>query len=513
MPKRHEYVTTRVWESKRLRFDFPELSDPILKVAGLGEKPEIGVAFSGGGTRAASAGLGQIRALHHLDLIKNVRYFSCVSGGAWTCVPYTFLPSMVKERYISEDEFLGKVEPDPSKLKMDFLSDLDERSMAKAISKSTVVKRVIKQYWRGAGDESYARAIGDIFLRPFALNDLSKFFTLNDISRDAIIANNPDMRINDFYKVERDRPYLIVGATVLRKKDLHFELTPLYVGSWKEHLGLGASGRPIGGGYVEPIAFDSQAPDNYSFKKVAKTRLGKSKHKFTLSDVIGTSGSAPAKVVRDLGITWAGFPEFRHWPPSAPSFYGDKEYEFGDGGILENLGIMPLLKRQMKRIVVFVNTAKPLKKKNPLVRTQINTSVRALFRQTGNFTLNHIFPIRQFEDLIKGLLSAQAAEGPVVFEDEYDVITNRHYGIQGGWRVKILWVYNDKVNRWKKNLPPDTRQRLADGSFGAFPHYATFLESKGRLIDLTNHQVSLLAHLSCWNILEEEKRFRKFISP
>ena len=53
---------------------------------------KVGLALSGGGSRAASVSMGAVRALWHLGLMQHIRAISCVSGGSWFSVPFTFLP-------------------------------------------------------------------------------------------------------------------------------------------------------------------------------------------------------------------------------------------------------------------------------------------------------------------------------------------------------------------------------------------------------------------------------------
>ena len=90
--KRLSHVNCKTWLVNGNGFQFPELGDPQFKLDHLLSRPNVGIAFSGGGTRSASATLGQLRALHYLGLLDSARYISCVSGGSWACVPYTFLP-------------------------------------------------------------------------------------------------------------------------------------------------------------------------------------------------------------------------------------------------------------------------------------------------------------------------------------------------------------------------------------------------------------------------------------
>jgi hypothetical protein len=56
----------------------------------------VGVSLSGGGSRALTAGMGQLRALrkltlHGQSLLAQVKALSVVSGGAWLGVPYVYL--------------------------------------------------------------------------------------------------------------------------------------------------------------------------------------------------------------------------------------------------------------------------------------------------------------------------------------------------------------------------------------------------------------------------------------
>src|SRR5262245_56451049 len=55
------------------------------------ERPvDVGIAFSGGGTRAATAAIGQLRGLQRNGWLDRVRYMTAVSGGSWAAVPFTY---------------------------------------------------------------------------------------------------------------------------------------------------------------------------------------------------------------------------------------------------------------------------------------------------------------------------------------------------------------------------------------------------------------------------------------
>lgn len=221
--------------------------------------------------------------------------------------------------------------------------------------------------------------------------------------------------------------------------------------------------------------------------------------------MIGTSGAAPQKVI-PKGLNWVGFPEFDYWSPARAGGAVDsaREYEFGDGGILENLGVMPMLVRRVERLIVFVNTKNPLNGPD-----SINDSIPPLFGR--KFPLNQVFPSDQYLPLVSAL-RAKKQQGTTVFHQAtYRVQDNEHYGIEGGWDVDVLWVYNEQVPAWENQLPTPVSDLIDRRSGKAFPHYETFGQNFPKIIDLTAEQASLLAHLSCWNVFENRSVFLNFV--
>lgn len=508
---RLKHVSSKVWDATDPGFNFPELADNELKVSDLKNRKNVGVAFSGGGTRSAAATLGELRGLSELGLLKSVRYLSCVSGGSWACVPFCYLPDEWPD-----ESFLGQ-HIDPEDISLESLKKTDHTSFADRIANSVVIDDFLKNAAKFAGDETFGRAIGDVFLDQFGINSAGRFFTHGGKSVNSILRRNPNMEETDFYQMRSSRPFVIVGSTLLRLENkkprpqkIHFETTPLYVGSRVRHFRAGSGNRHIGGGYIEPFAFDSDEPDDPpNTKKIVRVRLGMKRHRYTLPDVIGASGAAPAEALARLGLKSVGLPEFRHWPVAKPDQSSAREYSFGDGGHLENLGIMPLLMRRVERIVVFVNTKSRLKGGQ---KGEINDSIPPLFGQTPGFTVNHVFPKTKYERLVNNLKTAKGAGLSVMFRDTYRVRKARHYGIEGGWNVEVLWVYNERVKTWEDKLRPEIRDSIGSGSLGSFPHYKTFFQNPPAVIDLSAKQVNLLAHLSCWNVVNNSEIFKQMLT-
>jgi hypothetical protein len=478
--KRTKYVTCKIWDATRDNFTFPEIDDPQYKVVEIETRPNVGLAFSGGGTRSASCVLGQLRGLKDLNLLKNVRYISCVSGGSWASVPFAYL----NDNW-TDEMFLGQVIP-PEDLTVEALKKTDRNSFAHLISNSVIIDDFFEHAIRFAGDETYSRAIGDVFLEPLEIDSLKRSFSLNSVSVSNILNNNSRLNADDFYTVRAGRPFLIVGSSLLRTDNpkglpqrIHFETTPLYAGARVLHRRAGSKGLNLGGGYIEPLGFDSDEPDDPpDNSQLVKVRLGASRHLYTLSDVAGTSGAAPAEVLTKLGLDWLGFPEFRHWSVPDADKTRAKEYTFGDGGILENLGIMSLLMRKVERVVVFVNTKTQLKGGG---KDEINDSIPPLFGKTPPFNLNHVFPEEMYPELVENLLLKKETGKTAMHRATYPVREAPHYGIDGGWEVDVLWVYNDRVKDWEGRLPANIRKRSEPGRWEPSPTIKLFFKIPRKL--------------------------------
>ena len=341
---RRKYVRARTWDVVANPDFFPERNDLEIGIAELLDKADLGVCLSGGGTRSASASLGQLRGLREIGLLDKIRYICAVSGGSWTATPFTYLPDS-----IDDETFLGpRIEP--GQINNDDLKYAPDGSMAKAIENSVIADDVIESWVRLRGDESYARAVGDIFLDPFGLDDNEKFFTWNRKSRTAVLNNNSKeidsdryLKPEDFYLAREGRPYLIVGATLLYgPSDNHvvvpLEMTPLYLGIRQHVKEKGKNGGDIGGYYVESFAYDSKFNEKDIGTRPFRVKFwshsilpGGKRYFFTLSDMIGTSGAAPAEKLYERGVTKVGFPEFRplHFPKNQPHFLDTLTYGKG----------------------------------------------------------------------------------------------------------------------------------------------------------------------------------------
>ena len=510
------HVRARVWFTDGPNPIYPE---HVHRAAPL-PPPPTGVCFSGGSTRSYAATVGQLRGLTAAGLIDRVGYLSAVSGGAWAATPYTY--SLPTEGVGSDSDLLGAL-AEPEDLSLGALSQLDPQSLGFAATRdfSDALARARADPLVGP-DGVWIRAVGQTFLTPFGLYDPDQpiSFTLDDSTAQEIRRRHPSLQHLRLHTVRPSsyRPYLVIHSALNWPGDVSdltrvnlvgFEYSALGIGSGPR-VTLQSPGHPahaVGGGFVEPFAFGSDAP---------RTRPGADglvaltlpPRPFTLADAIGAS-SAFSMPDRDL----RGYPHATCWPVEGPKHAGASEV-FTDGGDVENYGLISLLRRGVKAVVVFINTMWPLSidhdPANWPGRSAIDPSLAPLFGAPGTrFPHNRVFSEADYAVVVAGLQEAKRRGDTVMTTTHHVVQTNRWWGLDGATEVSVCWCYNEHVERWARRLSAPLRRLVQAGQsaepggpFAQFPHYLTRAQNPGTLIRLTPAQMNLLAHLSCWNVTE-----------
>jgi hypothetical protein len=505
-------------------------------------KDDVGVAFSGGGTRSASASIGQLRALHRNGWLSHVRYVTAVSGGSWAAVPFTFYPGplddllgagnaldpktiqtvpagLLAERVVNSK--LGHVglQEVPS-----FLSgsiggvDISQYRRILLMARSAVRrirKREVSEPDRQ--NKTYAHLLGQLFLDRLVPDGNRRLYAWD--RETAIEMSKASGRpAGDFIVPPADRPFLIVGGTLVKQNGADYprlipvEYTPLYTGV-RQRFGL------IGGTYFWPWAYDRLfiAPRSGTHALVGP---GPEQRPFTLADVIASSGAAPqltlllgdrvpARFRGYLQRAADAFPAFSnlavHGGLPNPA---TAELAHGDGGFTDNLGIMPLLVRQVRNVIVFVNSSSEY-----IQNEQLQSYFMPLRLRDGNGdkSMNAVFDASKYRELLDGFDRSTAAGGGALYcGRNWEVRANEIYNIRGYTAFNICFVYNYAGAQWKASLPepikswvtPPDPKNLGEQAkdLTRFPYYRTFGENRSRVIQLKPLQVNLLADLASWSI-------------
>lgn len=532
-------VAADAWRKGPSRESFPEA-----EVLDALRPHDLGVAFSGGGTRAAAAAVGQLRGLHRLGWLKNVRYVTAVSGGSWTAVPFTFSqhdPATLLGRSGLHPTSLGIAEGLLAQSIVDSKLGVNGLVEAAHLRRQTLLSEsvngmidLLRRRRTGPGmeghDKTFARLMDKVFLKRALPADASGRFFSWSFEANATITAESRIGGNQFVTAA-DRPFLIVGGTMIVPSPavkypalVPVEYTPLYAGVRQRF------GHTIGGSYIrswaygsEPVAADG---DGHVLVRSDETR------RFTLADVIASSGAAPQLTlflgrgperVREAMARGAGlFPHFGHFTmrDGVPSAVNGM-VAHGDGGFTDNLGVMPLLARGVRNVLVFVNSSSDFPDNIQLQSYFMPVNSRT---GSGDKTLNKVFDerhwawlMRQFEQR-KAEGDALVACSPDAGAEGWRVLGNEHYNIGPYEGLRICWVYNHDARKWRETLkdvgeelwpaapaPGQKAPKLTklQKQFRRFPWFSTFEENKPYVIKLSAAQVNVLANLAEWSITSD----------
>eukprot|EP00435_Cladocopium_sp_Y103_P069063 s162_g32.t1 len=389
--------------------------------------------------------------------------------------------------------------------------------------------------------DSYAKAV----LEPFGLANRSQFMAANEEHLQEILRRNPSLSSDQFQVPNPLRPKTyIMGGTILAPVGLlatetsavSLQMSPDYTGSPfypKERLVhyKGQDNREflVGGGFVESFAFGGSAPLSAQGQMGGEAvEMEAPPTAFSLADAIGISSAAFASVLVNAGwLTSAASMVIGHeaeeylpvkdvWPVTSKKFSTWRsalKYQLGDGAEVDNTGMMALLQRKVPKIVAVFGTNRELAEDidfcdgNVLrlsLKNKVSNDLLDKFgyvaENPGEYLIyNQVFHaddlaklLCKFESLRKKRKSGEA----LVVQQDMEVLANSKWGIEGNWRVSVIFVYLNSCKRFTLNLPPETLQEVEKGRWGRFanwPHFKTSSQNSGKFTSYTPEQVNLLA--------------------
>lgn len=180
-----------------------------------------------------------------------------------------------------------------------------------------------------------------------------------------------------------------------------------------------------------------------------------------------------------------------------------------DGGILENLGIMSLLRRGVERIIVINSCQTPLANRSvwdPAARMptadEFDDTFAAIFgidvdvnsTNMWDYHRNQVFAKEDFVPFASKLQDTQADGRGAVATMRLKTVQNDWWGIPAGQDVDLTTLYLGRITDWEARLPNEVRQVVfpengtRSSDWEDFPNVATWA-------NLGRQQVNLLATL------------------
>lgn len=307
----------------------------------------VGLCLSGGGTRAACAGMGQMRALGHLQangasLLSQVKALSTVSGGSWLGVPYVYMPA----GGASDVTYLGPYNTNQGALTVAQLGTLPAGNAGNPFTSDTFsllaiagtalllykVMRKVDPTNPLPANMLWQTVMGLNILLPYGLYaprdnlEPSDLFSATAESLDAITTANPSLKTTIAHTFASgggfaQRPFHIcnMGMMVSVKGLALPPLVPVQATGYGSGVvgapgyngapALDANGLPVGGGVVDSFALPSSfVSENGSTATVQQTRP------WALTDIMGTSSAAFANEIWTTIGYWEKHPlAFMEW--------------------------------------------------------------------------------------------------------------------------------------------------------------------------------------------------------
>lgn len=296
----------------------------------------VGVSLSGGGSRALTAGMGQLRALRKLtvngqSLLAQVKALSVVSGGAWLGVPYVYLPPGGP----SDTAYLGPWIEDQANLTPAILEVLPAGNAGVPISSPMFSPRflavqalVLHAALQVPPDMLWQTIIGLNILaecglyaptRQLAPGDTFSFDAATVAERvtgpNPMLADEPIYTYADTANSGREhRPFLICNSAMFISEAgsslqllAPVQTTPFITGIFGMPQGEDTNGRNVGGGGVTSFGPNSICEFiEGSTATIAQTR------QWSLTDAVGVSSAFYAEVVQNMCHRW-------HQDPAEPA--------------------------------------------------------------------------------------------------------------------------------------------------------------------------------------------------
>lgn len=505
----------------------------------LKDKKDIGICFSGGGIRTFGATIGIMRGLLNFDgkgnnILKDIKYVSSISGSTWVLVPYTFM----NKKY-TDDEFLGNNKFGDLNIKMnkEMYEYDDSKYLINGLTTYANNIDIIKYIAEGFGYfsyEEYSRiwsyVLGRIFLEPN--NIMNSLLIAPDNGIEKIFQNDP-LNVKEEYKkpYNKDRPFIITSTNTvdpIRKGSLIntdfnlIEMTPFYSGTLNSiKIYENEYGKSLTNSYsFHPISIDVKA-----ISKVEINSFDYIQDRFNIFDMMGSSSAAYGIVAEKIGLGLENTtPHYRLYNKEN----NDMKY-FGcvDGGVLDNAGILPLLQRKSKNIIMFANGCTKL---NVTSRDNLIKSIPTMIRQLflGNVGLNtetyfgyfeYINKLKVFKneknkdwDNFLDQLSYNIINNDTAFVELNDVETleSEKYSIPKYTIKKLLVIYLYQSKDWTKNrITKDVRKLLKTYEYSNFPYYSAIFENRSwyeaELMEMPADKLNLIADLTHWNLIKNKK--------
>eukprot|EP00913_Durusdinium_trenchii_P028161 g26404.t1 len=139
-----------------------------------------------------------------------------------------------------------------------------------------------------------------------------------------------------------------------------------------------------------------------------------------------------------------------------------------------------------------------------------------ILRAGLDYSNNHVFETSEIFSLFCRAQELRDAGDATVVYRKYTTLENRHWGIQAGKKIKVVFVWTEKTVKWELQLPDKTQAAINSGAYDSpgtagFPYLGTF-SPKPDGSDFTAvlpEQGNLYASLTEWSLRQNQEKLQK----
>jgi hypothetical protein len=479
-------VECKVWGAmNHPDFKYPETNP--LEYPDISDKVDVGIAFSGGGVRAALQAHGYIRALHQLGLLNKMKYMSCSSGGSWagTVFNYSDVPL---------NDLLGPY-IHPSACTLDVFSHVGENSFEQILMNSKFVNSSLKEIATAArsGDarDLWTRMIGNAFLTPYGLN---RPLLLPCLPENVARMREVYQQVGaDVITSRPDFPFTIINGSINVGGEAIFlpvEFTPLYYSVPLQYNLTDTKVTPvlgtIGGFICEPHGFTSSVspnqmtdvwcdmadnPDRY--RGCTLTKIPIPNKVISISECTGISSNtfntsiatwSPAVIYDNIQ-----HPLFNYWNPYT-EYSGSLRYS--DAGGFDTTTVLSLIRRGVTKIIACLSVQGDIDEGNQdsnmyamaglFGRAVLDKPEHVIYGfKTAEFNkLRRVFHPSAWTELVAGLQRNYRLGLPATYTLKTRVQPNNLIGIEGNYDVTLFVVVNANSSGWRGAIPQSLSEQI-----------------------------------------------------
>lgn len=534
-------VRARVWRPSAPGFVFPELDASTELGRYLEQKEDFGIALAGGGERGFALAHGAVRSLWQAGVLQRARYLSTTSGSILLSLPMyyqtqdtldNFLGSTLPLEHLSPEllisekmgsalrnlTYLPAFPPKPSSSSEAAgprrLGAAKQAEVEEALGWLSKWRQCRRQHGLcscaldmvlpdGSIHDIGDWMVGKLFFEPYGLAQRGAWHC-HETELDQVRQKlGPNAVVYAARDMSQNLPFSLVQSDIVapfsgRKKNslvtFPLEHTPLYTGTAPGFVGENAAPYvALGDSLVSSYAWPGDALDVVQGLE-SEIRVRMKPDLLNLGLLVKAAAAATSFFAdwqaEPMAQNWSDcrvtaveriLPKVPLWSPLHTDEKGvpiSQDAPIADPGLTDDLGHIPLLRRGVKKIIIYNSAAVYDNSTGHLAVNPCEmTYMLAAFGAPGcldppapagasdwnqkenSMTVFELSGFQRLWDTVKAKLVARES---AVVRDKYLVVDNPYLGIKGGWEVEVVWVVLLPSQSFRSAVHPDTRPFISD---------------------------------------------------